>query len=139
MFTTSSGVLVETDRKSIKKMFPNLMDELENGDSKVKIDSVRANANKAEEAVIDAEETMAAEAEQALPDKFRHYNPTVVDFIRRCDTQSQAEEIVAYLQRKGEITKKHAAEVRAQLEKDGLRSFGPKKEADYYFKHGGYL
>jgi hypothetical protein len=131
------GVRVEIDKKSMKKMFPNLIKELEGGDAKVKIDSVRADAATAEESVTDAEEVMAANAEAALPDKFRHYNPSVEDFIRRCDTDKQAEEIVAYMLKRGEITATDAKKIRAQLKKEGVRSFGPKKEEDYYFKQGG--
>jgi hypothetical protein len=130
-------VLVAIDKKSMKKMFPHLIKELECGETKVQIDGVRADAKQAEEAITDAEETAISQAEVAAPDKFRHYNPTVVDFIRRCDTQAQAEEIVVYLLKRGEITKEYAEEVRAQLKKNGLRSFGPKKESDYYFKQGG--
>jgi len=118
-------------------MFPNLIKELETGENKVPIDGVRADAAKAEEGVADIEEELLAEAENALPDKFRHYNPTVVDFIRRCDTQAQAEEIITYLQKRGEITEVDAKKVREQLKKEGVRSFGPKKEEDYYFKQGG--
>ncbi len=120
-------------------MFPNLVKELENGENKVQIDSVRPSLAKAEEAVTDSDETMASEAENALPDKFRHYNPDVVDFIRRCDTQAQAEEIIAFLERKGEITQNNATELRSQLKKEGLRSFGPKKEDNYYFRQSGYV
>jgi hypothetical protein len=130
-------LLVEIDKKSVKKMFPNLAKELENVENKVQIDSVRKDAAQAEATATDAEEALVAEAENALPDKFRHYNPTVVDFIRRCDTFEQAEEIVAYLQKRGEITEDYACEVRMQLKRDGLRSFGPKKEHDYYFKESG--
>ena len=121
----------------MKKMFPNLIKELEGGESKVRIDSVRADSAKAEETEADAEEVMIAEAEAAMPDKFRHYNPSVVDFIRRCDTIAQAEEIVAYLLKRSEITKEYAREVTLQLKKEGLRSFGPKKEEGEYFKQGG--
>jgi hypothetical protein len=128
---------VEIDKKSMKKMFPNLIKELETGENKVPIEGVRADAAKAEEGVADIEEELLAEAENALPDKFRHYNPTVVDFIRRCDTVCQAEEIVSYLVKRGEITEEYAEEVRAQLKEEGVRSFGPKKEEDYYFKQGG--
>ncbi|XES76729.1 MAG: DUF2095 family protein [Candidatus Bathyarchaeia archaeon] len=128
---------METERKSIRKMFPNLIRELENGENSVSIDGVRADAKKAEAVVTDVEETLIAEAEEALPDKFRHFNPTVEDFIRRCDTQDQAEEIICYLEKRGEITPEDACQVRAKLKKEGLRSFGPKKEADYYFKEGG--
>ena len=118
-------------------MFPNLVKELEEGDSKVRIDSVRANTAKCEEGISEAEDALTEEAEAALPDKFRHYNPTAVDFIRRCDSAAQAEEIVVYLLKRGEITKEYAGEIRRQIKKDGLRSFGPKKEEGDYFKQGG--
>ncbi len=118
-------------------MFPNLIKELEEGDSKVKIDSVRANTAQGEEGINEADDALTEEAEAALPDKFRHYNPTAVDFIRRCDSAAQVEEIVIYLLKRGEITKEYAAEIRRQIKKDGLRSFGPKKEEGDYFKQGG--
>jgi len=60
----------------------------------------------------------------------------VVDFLRRCDTKAQAEEIIDYMAKKGEITKAYAEKLRAQLEEKGVRSFGTKKEKDYYLKHG---
>jgi hypothetical protein len=113
---------VETDKKSFKKMFPNLSNELELGDSKVAISSVRTDSDA---------------AEKALSDKFRHYNPTAVDFIRRCDTEMQAEAIIAYLEKRGELTKECAEELRKQLKNEGVRSFGSKKEENYYFKQGG--
>ena len=113
---------METDKKSLKKMFPHLSKELELGDSKVAIDSVRTETD---------------EAEKAVTDKFHNYNPTVVDFIRRCDIEVQAESIIAYLEKRGELTKEYAEELRQQLKKGGVRSFGSKKEEGYYFKQGG--
>ena len=71
------------------------------------------------------------------PDKLRHFNPSAVDFIRRCDTEEQAEEIIDYLQKKGEMTEKCAQEMRCKLKREGVRSFGPKKEENYYFREGG--
>jgi len=113
---------METDKKSFKKMFPNLSEELEGEDSKVSIDSIRTDSNA---------------AEKAPPDKFCNYDPTVVDFLRRCDTEEQAEEIIAYLEKRSELTKEYAAKLRKQLKKEGVRSFGSKKEENYYFKKGG--
>jgi hypothetical protein len=113
---------VETNKKSFKKNFPNLSKELELGESKVEISSVRTDSDA---------------AEKGLPDKLRHYDPTVIDFIRRCDTEAQAEAIIAYLERRGELTKEYAEKLRKQLEKEGVRSFGSKKEEYYYFKQGG--
>ncbi len=114
--------IVETNRKSFKKMFPKLSEELEGESNKVPINAVR----------IDREET-----EKTDSNRFHNYNPTVVDFIRRCDTEKQAKEIIAYVEKKGEITRENAAKLRNQLEKEGVRSFGPKKEDNYYFKKGG--
>ena len=113
---------METGKKSFKKMFPNLSEELEGEDSKVAIDSVRTDSDG---------------AENSLSDKFRNYDPTVIDFIRRCDTEEQAKAIIAYLEKRGELSKEYAAKLRKQLKTAGVRSFGPKKEEDYYFKHGG--
>jgi hypothetical protein len=113
---------METNKKSFKKMFPNLSEELEDGDSKVSIDAVRTDSDA---------------AEKPLPDKFRNYDPTAVDFIRRCDTEEQAEAIIAYLEKRGELTEEHAAKLRKQLKVKGVRSFGSKKEDGYYFKQSG--
>jgi len=113
---------VETDKKSFKKMFPHLSEELEGGKKKVAIGAVRTDSDA---------------AEKSLSDKFRNYNPTVIDFIQRCDTEAQAETIIAYLEKRGELTKEYAEELRKQMKKEGVRSFGSKKEQNYYFKQGG--
>lgn len=121
------------DKKSLKKMFPHLYKELETGECKVPIDAVRKNPEEAENAEAEEEEFEPTE----FSDKLRHFNPSAVDFIRRCDTEAQAEEIIVYLQKKGEITKENAEELRCQLKREGVRSFGPKKEENYYFREGG--
>ena len=112
---------MEIDKKSFKKRFPNLSEELEGADSKIAIGAVR---------------TYTEAAEKSLSNKFRNYDPTVVDFIRRCDTEVQAEAIITYLERRGELTKEYAAKLREQLKREGIRSFGSKKEENYYFKQG---
>jgi hypothetical protein len=113
--------LVEAD-KSFKKLFPHLAKELGNGENIVSIDAVRANPE---------------EDENKQPDKFHNYNPTVIDFIRRCNNETEAEEIITYMEKRCEITKEHAKELRKQLDQKGVRSFGAKKEDDYYFKQSG--
>ena len=126
------------DKKSLKKMFPHLYGELETGEVKVPINAVRKNPLEAEEAAAgeECEEEESAPCTET-PDKLRHFNPSAVDFIRRCDTEAQAEEIIDYLQKKGEITKENAEHMRCQLKQKGVRSFGPKKEENHYFKEGG--
>ena len=112
----------------------------ETGEVKVPINAVRKNPLEAEEeaAGVECEECTKEEFTSCTetPDKLRHFNPSAVDFIRRCDTEAQAEEIIAYLQKKGELTKEDAEQMRCQLKRDGVRSFGPKEEY-HYFKEGG--
>ena len=113
---------METDKKSFRKMFPNLFKELEARNGKVSIDAVRTDSDL---------------ADKPLSNKFRNYNPTVIDFLRRCDTEDQARAIIEYLEKRGELTKKYAEELGEQLKKGGVRSFGSRKEENYYFKKGG--
>ena len=112
---------MEIDKETFKKLFPNLAREMELGECKVTINSIRTNIKA---------------GEKAVSRKFQHYDPDVIDFIRRCDTEEQAEEIIDYMERKGEITTEYAKKLRKQLKEKGVRSFGPKKEEGYYFIHG---
>jgi hypothetical protein len=112
------------EREKMKKMLPNLAKELNCDDNRVAINSVRTNAPK---------------GENASSNCFVHYMPDVIDFIRRCDKTEQAKEIIAYMEKRGEIEKQYAARLREQLKDKGLRSFGPKKEHDYYLKHSEQL
>jgi hypothetical protein len=112
---------MEVDKETFKKLFPNLAREMELGKSKVTINSVRTDLKV---------------GEKAVSKKFEHYMPDVVDFIRRCDTEEQAKEIIDYMEKRGEITPEYAKKLRKQLKDKGVRSFGPKKEQGYYFTHG---
>ena len=112
---------MELDKKSFIKMFPNLAKEMEFDENKVDIGSVRTDMEKGEE---------------AASQRFVHYLPDAIDFIRRCDNEEQAEEIITYLEKRGEIQKPYASQLRKQLKEKGIRSFGSKKEEDYYLKHG---
>lgn len=133
------------DKKSLKKMFPHLYEELETSENKVPINAIRKNPIEAEEALEEEQGCDCEECDEEQeaspctesPDKLRHFNPCAQDFIRRCDTETQAEEIIAYLQKKGELNENEAKKMRCQLKRDGVRSFGPKKEEYYYFKEGG--
>lgn len=113
---------MELDRDALKKMFPNLAKELQSNENKIPLNSVRTDPQTGEKA--------------ATSEKFVHYMPDVIDFIRRCDNKEQAEEIIAYMEKRGEIDKEYAARLREQLEQKGVRSFGPKKEEGFYLTHG---
>ena len=115
------GANAELDRESLKKMFPNLARELQADESTVRVNSVRTNQEAGEKA--------------AASQSFDDYMPDVIDFIRRCDTEEQVEEVICYLEKRGEIHKEYAQKLRKQLKEKGVRSFGTKKEQDYYLKH----
>ncbi|NWG10139.1 DUF2095 family protein [Candidatus Bathyarchaeota archaeon] len=117
----SEGANMEFRKEKFRKMFPNLAEELESEEHKVAMNSVRTNAEA---------------GEKAASERYLHYMPDVIDFIRRCDTKEQAEEIITYMEKRGEIKKESAKRLRKQLETKGVRSFGPKKEENFYPKHG---
>jgi hypothetical protein len=112
---------MEFRKKKFEKMFPNLAEEMSSEENKVEVNSVRTD-------------TEAAEKTRAH--RFAHYSPDAIDFIRRCDSAEQAEEVITYLERRGEVDKEYASKLRKQLKEKGVRSFGEKKENDYYLKHG---
>jgi hypothetical protein len=108
------------DKKRFKKLFPHLAGEMSCKESKVIINSIRS-------------ETPTKEA-AAYPDKPVRFTPDAIDFIRRCDNEKQAQEIIDYLRKRGEISQQYAKKLEDQLRKRGVRSFGPKKEEGYYLK-----
>lgn len=110
------------DKKDLKRMFSSLAREMDSDENKVSVNSVRTDNETGERRVTQG--------------RFVNYVPDVIDYIRRCDTDKQAEEIIVYMEKKGEIDAQFAKELRKQLEEKGVRSFGLKKEPDYYLKHG---
>ena len=109
---------MDFEKKRFKRMFPNLTEEMETGENRVGISSVRSDTAVAERATT--------------AKRFDNYVPDAVDYIRRCDNEKQAEEIVIYLEKRHEITVEYAQKLRKQLKTKGVRSFGPKKADDYY-------
>jgi hypothetical protein len=108
---------MELEKRRFKKMLPRLAEEMETDENRFKISSVRSDVSV---------------AERASAKRFDNYVPDAVDYIRRCDTEKQAEEIVDFLERRREITSEYAHKLRKQLKTKGVRSFGPKKQDDYY-------
>ncbi len=113
---------MELEKKAFKKMFPNLAQELGSGENKVSVNSVRTDNEAGER--------------HATRETFVHYVPDVVDFIRRCDTPEQAERIIDFMEKRGEIDRLYAQKLKEQLKEKGVRNFGAKKEEDYYLRHG---
>ncbi len=110
-----------SEDEEFRRNFPTLNKELEEGNTQAfPIDGVR---------------TMSEESESKKEEKIA-YTPDVIDYIRRCDTLTQANEIVDFLTKQGELTPGQGRALKAQLKSDGIRSFGAKKEKDHYLHHG---
>jgi hypothetical protein len=80
---------------------------------------------------INAIRSSFEEAEK-VASAFEGYEPTVIDFIRRCETEEQALEIIDFMEKRGEITQDYAKRLKNQLAKLGVRSFGEQKKPGYY-------
>jgi len=112
---------MEFDKKRFKQMFPNLASEMDSNENRVAISSVRSDMST---------------SERASTKRFDNYMPDAIDFIRRCDNEKQAEEIIDFLEKRQEISREYAQRLRKQLRTKGVRSFGPKKQDDYYSRVG---
>ncbi len=104
------------EKDEFKKKYPKLAEELETGTGKADIQ-------------FEVEKPKSQR-------KFAGYDPNIIDFIRRCSTDSQALEIIEYMKNREEITLDEAEKLCKQLEEDGLKSFGRKKNLGYYEQEG---
>lgn len=109
------------EKEKFRRRFPHLAEELRS-EASIRVDSMRQRD----------------ESRVKHLNLFRGYTPTVIDYIRRCEDEAQAEQTISYLERKKEVSAEHAELLRKQLRQKGLRSFGAKKGDDYYLTKGGY-
>jgi len=105
----------EYDKEEFREKFPALARELEN--EGIPVEGYRKEGLEDEER------------------DFSGYNPTVIDFLRRCETDDEALEIINWMESRGEITPEMAKDLRITLIKKGVRAFGPKKEWGWYERH----
>jgi len=112
---------MEIDKKRFRTMFPQLSKEMEDKQNRVSISAIRSDTQT---------------GERAASKRFDGYIPDVIDFIRRCDNEKQAEEIIDFLEKRQEIDSAYARRLKRQLREKGVRSFGAKKQDDYYSREG---
>jgi hypothetical protein len=110
--------VMEIDEKTFKKLFPNLYKEIAEKKMSLPIDAARTSIEEGE-----AEAKKSREAPSM---------PTVIDYLRRCENDEEALEVIEYLERRGEITSEEALRLKKQVREFGVRSFGSKKEWGYY-------
>jgi hypothetical protein len=100
----------EYDVEDFKKKYPRLADELLRG------------------------KTKHLKLKVELIDPWRGYVPTVVDYIRRCKSIEEANEVLDYLVKRSELTIEEAEKYREILRNGGIEAFGGRKEDNYYYK-----
>ena len=139
----------EMTPEQLKEFFPNLYKEMfepkkaesQNPNIKQPI-TLKVQPRELEGVVVDKElEKKLIEAwkekiqskKEPYDDPLKGFIPQAVDFIRRAKTEQEAEEIIDYLEKKGEITTTEAHKLRKQLKEKGLSSFGEHKQPGYYF------
>ena len=108
---------MKIDEKTFKRLFPNLYREIMLKRMYVSIDAVRTDIEEGER-----------EAEKCREPGM----PTPIDYLRRCENDEEAFEVINYLERRGEIDREKAEKLRKQVRERGVRSFGSKKEWGYY-------
>ncbi len=108
---------MDIEKRRFQTSFPNLSRELEQEPQSVEISDVRSGGSS---------------CEKVSSKTFAGYEPNVIDFIRRCDNEQQAKEIIDYLEKRQEVNSVQSKKLTKQLEEKGVRSFGPKKQTDYY-------
>ncbi|MCS7126617.1 MAG: DUF2095 domain-containing protein [Aigarchaeota archaeon] len=111
---------MEIDRRPFKKLFPNLYREIVEKKMTAQIDGVRTSIEEGE---------AVAEKSRLEPSM-----PTPIDYLRRCEDDREALEVIDYLEKRNEITVEEATKLRNQVKEYGVRSFGSKKEWGYYSK-----
>jgi len=108
---------LEMDEGTFKKLFPNLYREMVMKMMSIPIGAVRLDEGEAEREA----------SRPRIPAM-----PTAIDYLRRCDSDEEAMDVINYLERRGEITGEQAEKLRRQVRQYGVRSFGKKKEWGYY-------
>lgn len=106
----------EEDSEFFKKNFPHLYEEIKNRTETISVDGVRTSSEEGDKASKSEESPL----------------PNVVDYIRLCDDEDEAIEIIDYMEDEGKIDSEYATKLKTQLVKQGLRSFGSKREPGEY-------
>ena len=110
-------------QKKFRELFPHLAGELERSSTQTEPTSSPSENERNED--------------HTSP-MFQGYSPDVLDFLQRCDNEEEGLEVIDYLEKRSEIDCRYAEKLRRQLKTKGIRSFGSKREDDYYLREAGY-
>lgn len=121
--------------EELEGQFPALTDEIKS--SKDHVISLRTENPDAPDDLLSAEVTPEKQPVKKTEIQGEEFTlsgfiPTAEDYIQRCSSEEEAEEIIAYLEKKGELDKEQAITLRTKLKSEGLSSFGEKRSSGYY-------
>lgn len=112
--TSEGRVEEEIEDKDFEEVFPALYRDIKGG----------------ERGILEEEHRTSSGSKKTR--KFSGHMPGATDFICRCKSIQEAEEIIDYLLKKGEITEEHANNLKKQLQEKGLEYFGEHRKPGYY-------
>lgn len=104
----------EVEEEELLDTFPTLFQEIKSG----------------EQNIVEQEARTSSGSKKLR--RFQSYTPGVSDFLCRCKSEKEAEEIIEFLLKKGDITEEHAQYLQKQLDEKGLEFFGEHRAPGYY-------
>lgn len=67
-------------------------------------------------------------------DPLAGYEPNVYDFLCRARSVEEGLKVLEYLEKRGELSPERSRELRDKLMRDGLESFGERRDFGYYYR-----
>ena len=118
---------VDYDAGQFDVDFPHIKKEIQNPNLLYPVDAVRWDDEVAEEEEEDLEEEKAEK--KPSKDQFAlSEEPNLKSLLRRSKSEKEAEEIIKYFEKRGEITSQEATKLLSTLQSKGLKAFQSKKE-----------
>lgn len=122
------GINVEYDKEYLQRKFPHLMSEMSNKEQSIKIDSITSEIEKSKDEV-------SLKNEVKIPNEL--INPGAIDFLRRCNTNEEAFEIIDFLLQKKQLTREEYDDIHGKIvQEEGLKKLieerGGLKKKGYY-------
>ena len=108
----------------IREKFPSLYSELTEKNMSIGIDKVEK----------DLITSTLREDDQQDQDPFSRYDPDVFDFLAKAKTDKEGLEVIDFLKKQNQISSNTAKELKDKITKEGIRSFGPLRSVNYYYR-----
>lgn len=111
-------------REELREQFPSLYSELTEKSMSIGIDKVDK----------DLITSTLREDDQQDQDPFSRYDPDVFDFLSKAKTDKEGLEVIDFLKKQNQISSNTAKELKDKIMNNGIRSFGPLRSVNYYFR-----